>query len=125
LYCKDTPGYATALATKKRYLASHGYRARLIAILDHLGHCEGCVSTAPDAFSLMIVNPDNSLRIDGYDAANERNGAHAVTSGDLKKCYVIYVRHACACCQEKKFDQRSDYDAVLDLNTDMAVACAG
>jgi hypothetical protein len=124
LYCTDTHEYSVALAAKKQSLAAHGYTARMIAILDKLGHCVGCVSTAPDAFSLLTVTPEGKLTIDGWDADNERIGANQLASGQLKACYVIYVRHACACCQENSYSARSDYNPQLDLNTDMAIACS-
>jgi len=124
LYCTDTPGYSAALAAKKHSLAVHGYPDRMIAVLDKLGHCEGCVSTAPDGFSLFTVTTDGKLNIDGWDADNERIDANHLASGQLKACYVIYVRHACACCQEKSYSERRDYDPQLDLNTDMAIACS-
>jgi hypothetical protein len=125
LYCKDTSQYSAVLASKKRSLAASGYPGRMIAILDRVGHCEGCISTGPDGFSLFTATPDGKIRIDGWDADNERIGANQKKSGTLKSCFVIYVRHACPCCKDAKFDQRSDYDATLDLNTDMAIPCAG
>jgi hypothetical protein len=125
LYCLNTPGYSAALAAKKKALSNNGYPARMVAILDRVGHCEGCISTSPDAFSLMTESSDGSITIDGWDADNERIGAQQKAAGSLKACFVIYVRHACSCCQETPFGHRGDYNSELDLNTDMAIPCNG
>ncbi len=122
-YCKDTPAFTSALVAKKAALSKE-YPARLVSILDRVAHCEACISTGPDGFSLFRVGNDNLISIDGWDADNERIGATAVTSGDLKQCFVIYVRHAFSCCGDVTFGQRSDYNSQLDLNTDMAVPCS-
>jgi hypothetical protein len=112
------------LAAKKKSLADQHYPSRFPAILDRMGHCEGCVNTAPDGFSLLVQDLQGNIRIDAWDRDNERIDAHNVAAHQLQTCRVIYVRHACNCCQEKKYNQRPDYDATLDLNTDMSVACS-
>ena len=122
-YCTGTPEYKAALATKKKALLKE-YPARLVAILDRVGHCEHCVTSGPDGFSLLIKDTHGKLLIDHWDADNERIGAKDLASGKLTACRVIYARRACGCCQEKQPEERPDWDNALELNTEMSVPCA-
>jgi hypothetical protein len=129
LYCKEGNGYATALAEKKSALLKK-YPPRLVSIVDRVRKCEGCVKTSPDGFSIMRVAPNGNKSIDSWDKENEIIGAKEVASGTLKQCFVIYARRACSCvdeeaaCGAQEYAKRKDYDAGLDLNTDMAISCS-
>ena len=122
-YCTNTAEYSRALAAKKKALLAD-YPQRLVEILDRVGHCEACITSGPDGFSLLRKTSDGGLHIDSWNAENEKIGAMELAAGTLKACRVIYVREAFACCKEKAPKDRSDWDKDLELNTDMSVPCS-
>jgi hypothetical protein len=122
-FCKDTPAYKNALAAKKTAL-SKKYPARLVVILDKVSHCENCVTTGPDGFSLLRQDTAGNITVDSWTAENERIGAADLQSGKLKACHVIYVRKACGCCSEAASEARPDWNKSLELNTEMSVPCS-
>jgi hypothetical protein len=122
-FCLDTPGYRSALAQKKKSLLKE-YPARLVAILDRADHCEACITRAPDAFNLLIQDSAGDIRIDGWDADNERIGARDLTSGHIKACRVIWSREAFDCTLHSAANKRPDWNSTLSLSTDMSVPCS-
>src|SRR5437773_11782722 len=55
-YCLDDPEYLDALGAKKKTLVAAGYPPRLVALLDGGSPCVACVESAPDGFTVVIVN---------------------------------------------------------------------
>jgi len=122
-YCLDTPAYRTALSVKKATASSKSFPSRLVSIYDNIDHCELCIRTAPDGFSIMRVELNGSISIDEWDKSNEKLDAKAVSEGKLAECYVILSRHAIAGCNQTEYNQRDDYNKTLDLNKKMSVNC--
>jgi hypothetical protein len=123
LYCLDTPEYQATLAQKKAALTRQGYPARLVALVEKIDHCKGCIDTSPDGFSLFTVGLDGSILIKAWTSDDEGVAAKAVANGTSKSCYVIFSRRACAGCKQPKYMDRSDYDASLDLNKKATITC--
>jgi hypothetical protein len=122
-YCLDTPEFSAALAQKKNALLKD-YPASLVSILDKASHCEACIRQGPDGFTLIFKESDGSLSTQSWDADNERIGAQNVAKGKLTACRVVWLRKAFSCCKEKKAEDRSDWDASLELSGDMSVPCS-
>lgn len=123
-YCQDTPGYRVALSQKKRSLEAQPFSPRAIAIFDKVSRCEAAIRTAPDGFSVLIRERNESITTTAWGQERERNGADELKRRVIKDCRVILVRHAFACCGEPSATQRADYDRALDLNTSMAISCS-
>lgn len=122
-YCLDTPAFKAALAQKKKEL-SRDYPARLVAILDNASRCEACITRGPDGFTLLFEGNDGSLQTQKWDEDNERIGAKNVADGKLRVCRVVWLREAFACCNQKKAEDRPDWDPSLKLSRDMSVPCS-
>lgn len=85
-YCLDTKEYQKALADKKAAARQSNYPERLVAIYDRIDRCQLCIQNAPDGFSIMRIGMEGSIKIDSWDATNERIDAKAVKDGSLRAC---------------------------------------
>ena len=123
-FCIDSQGYKSSLASKKKRLIKD-YPARNIALLDELDRCQASIERSPDSFSILRLKKDNSIVVDEWTAENEKIGATEFNSGAISVCRVIVTRRAFQCCGSQPFDQRADYDKLLDLNKTATLACEG
>jgi hypothetical protein len=96
---------------------------RLVRLLDREGQCLVCVGNAsPDSFHILPVD-GKSLDPVSWDENNERIANTKLKNGELKSYYIYSARKACTCCGEPKPEERSDYDAELELNLNTAIKC--
>jgi hypothetical protein len=114
-----------AFSQKKASAKADGAPDRLIALYDTLDHCAASVTTSPDGFRILRKISGGDMSDDAWTPENERNDAKLVADGKLTACYVMLSRHAFACCERPRFDQRPDYDPQLDLNKNGALPCSG
>lgn len=121
-YCSDDPRVPDMLAQKKARLLQD-FPANFVALLDIGVQCVARIRTSPDAFSLMIVGTDGTILISTWDADNQRVANGQISSGAVKEYWIIHSRHAFSCAGEPDFQNRSDYDTTLDLNTSFALRC--
>jgi hypothetical protein len=124
LYCLNDPALPRVLAAKKAALRKDGYPDRLVALLDRQGQCQACITNAPDGFSIVLVFTKNQ-RIDviPWDQDAERIADEQLARGELKEYLLVNSRQVCSCCEQPKYNQRDDYDEVIDVNRRAAISC--
>lgn len=121
-FCTDTPDLNKVLAEKRQAL-SKNFPTRLVGLLDKVDRCRACIQRSPDGFSLFRQTPDGAITIDSWTEENEKIGAAALASGELRVCRVIITRRAFECCGSVAYHKRADYDKSLDLNTGATLIC--
>jgi len=122
-FCLNDPRYPPKLAAKKKELRDHGFSSDLIALMDLDGACVACIDRAPDGFTIKLVNPDGSWRTIPWTEQDDTLARKEVLNGTLKAFYKYNVSRAFSCCGQPKFDARPDWDASLELNLKVSIAC--
>lgn len=123
-FCKDDPRVPAAFAAKRQSLAGEGYPERLLKLFDKASRCVACAERAPDAFTILRVEPNGDNETGLWSAGDEQAAKAEVQAGILKSYHVFNVRRACSCCGEPEAMDRPDYDRAIDLNRDGALNCA-
>jgi len=125
-FCHNDPRYSKALAKKKGEMrkSQEHYPEELIALMDLDGECLARVERAPDVFTLKMVKPDASWSTIPWTKRDEDIAKQEVTNGQLREFYEFNVSKAFKCCDDRKFDERPDWDASLELNLRLTIKCA-
>jgi len=121
-YCLNDPRYAPALATKKAAMARQGFPPELIALMNKDGACLARVEQAPVTFFIRTVAPNEKLTFE-WSQRDEGIAKKDLLSGTIRAYYKFNVARAFACCQQPRYDARSDYDSDLDLNQSLVIEC--
>ena len=121
-FCLHDPRYQPKLDEKKRQMSNAGYPPELIALMDRDGACVARVERAPDIFSIKLVKDGESNTI-AWTAQDERIARNDLLAGRIRVYYKFNVSRAFSCCDEPRYDRRSDWDDTLQLNTGLAIAC--
>jgi hypothetical protein len=121
-YCQGDARYPGLLANKKASLSA-SYPPNLVALLDRDGACVARIRQAPDGFSLMTVGSDGNKVIISWDDDNERIARQHVMDGTARAYYKFNTARRFSCCNEPNYDVQPDWDATLELNTGIAIAC--
>jgi hypothetical protein len=119
LYCLGDPAFPAALAKKKADLRKK-YPKYLVDLLDREGKCLACVQNGPDGFSLKVVENDGASQTLGWSQDGADLAKRQLAEKKIRAYYEIHAARACACCGEKKAEERPDWDAELGLNRDLA-----
>ena len=122
-FCLNDSRYPPKLAAKKATMAKQGFPAELIALLDRDGACVAAVEQGPDGFSMKLVSKKGSSTI-AWTADDESIARNDLLHGKILAFYKFNTSRALACCGQKKYDQRSDWDASLELNLQLAIKCS-
>src|SRR5216683_5773833 len=123
-FCPNDPRYLTELSAKKKKMVKAGYPAELIALMDKDGACVARAERAPDGFSLKLVKPDGSSSTIAWTQDDETLARKELLNGTLKAYYKFNVSRAFGCCEEPRYDKRSDWDASLELNLKLVIVCS-
>jgi hypothetical protein len=123
-FCPIDPRYPAKLAAKKASMVKHGYPTDLIALMDRDGACVARVERAPDGFSLKLVKSDGSSSTIVWTQDDETLARKELLNGTLKAYYKFNVSRALSCCEEPRYDKRSDWDASLELNLKLVIVCS-
>ena len=121
-FCLRDPRYQPQLDEKKREMRKAGFPPELIALMDRDGACFARIERAPDGFSIKLV-ADGASRTIPWTADDERIARNDLIAGRLRAYYKFNVSRAFSCCDELRYDQRSDWDDALQLNTGLTIAC--
>jgi hypothetical protein len=121
-YLND-PRFPPKLAAKKARMAKQKFPSELIALLDRDGACVAAVDQGPDGFSMKLVSENGSSTI-AWSPDDERIARNDLLSGKIKAFYKFNTSRALACCHQPKFDQRSDWDPLLELNLQLTIKCS-
>jgi hypothetical protein len=123
-YCLNGPNYSNELKAKKAAMESHKYPSDLIALMDLDGACSARVDRAPVTFRIKLVNSDGSSSSIEWTEDDERIARKDLLNGKLKAYYKFNVSRAFKCCGEPSYDKRADWDATLEMNLKLAIACS-
>jgi hypothetical protein len=121
-YCLNDPRYGPALAAKKAAMERQRLPADLIALMDKDGACFARVEQAPVTFFIRTVAPNEKLTFE-WSQRDEEIARQDLLSGKIRGYYKFNVARAFACCQQPRYDARSDYDSDLDLNRSLVIEC--
>jgi|SRR5689334_15960202 len=122
-FCLNDLRYSGKLAAKKAKMAKQAFPAELISLLDRDGACVAAVDQGPDGFSMKLVSSAGSSTI-AWTEDDERIARNDILNGKIQAYYKFNSSRALACCGQPKFDQRSDWDASLQLNLKLAIKCS-
>jgi len=122
-FCLNDSRYPPKLAAKKATMAKQGFPAELIALLDRDGACVAAVDQGPDGFSMKLISKMGSSTI-AWTPDDERIARNDLAAGKILAFYKFNTSRALACCGQQKYDQRSDWDASLQLNLQLAIKCS-
>jgi hypothetical protein len=123
-FCLNGPNYSNELKARKAAMEKHKYPSDLIALMDLDGACIARVDRAPVTFRIKLVNSDGSSSTIEWTDDDERIARKDLLSGKLKSYYKFNVSRAFKCCGEPSYDKRADWDATLELNLKLAIACS-
>lgn len=121
-FCQDDARIGPLLTEKKAELGKE-YPQRLINLLDIGSQCVARVERSPDAFTMWIVNADNSKGTILWSQENEDKAKAKIAAGEVKRFWIFNARESFACCKEKKPEERPDWNEEDELNTDAAILC--
>lgn len=123
-FCKDTPEYRLALAAKKARLTGDGYPDKLVSLLDLDGRCVAAVERGPDGFSIQSIEKDGSSSKSEWSTDQESAIRRGVEDGTYLEYFKLNSSRAFQCHGDPAYGARDDWNARLDLNTDLAIRCA-
>jgi len=121
-FCLHDSRYQSLLDEKKRAMRRAGFPPELVTLMDRDGACVARVERAPDGFSIKLVK-DGETRTIAWTPEDERIARNDLMNGNLKAYYKFNVSRAFSCCDEPRYDQRSDWDDSLQLNTGLVITC--
>jgi hypothetical protein len=123
-FCLNDPMYSKKLSAKTDAMKTLKYPADLIALMELDGACIARVERAPVGFRLKLVNSEGSSSNIAWTEDDERIARKDLLNGKLKAYYKFNVSRAFKCCGEAAYDKRPDWDASLDLNLKLVIACS-
>ncbi len=122
--CLNDPRYPPKVAKKKADLRKAGFPDDLVALLDRDGKCVMAIDQSPDAFRLLLVEPNGNNSSISWTQQDEDLARKEILDGRLKEYYKNNVRKVFACCKEPKAEDRNDWDSSLSLSRNLSIRCA-
>ena len=121
-FCKDDPRIAELLAEKKARLAKD-FPAELIALLDRGSMCVARIKQSPDIFTIKEVKANGEWQTVPLDSDAFRISKERLTKGEISHFWLLHASRAFACDGDGPHDQRDDWIAAEEVNSDLAIRC--
>jgi hypothetical protein len=118
----DREGAAKERVKKKAELKTNGIPEEYVQLVDRLPDCVGCIKYAPDTVHIQIVENNGNWISFEWNPTSELIARNDLRKGTIKAFYIIHSARACNCCGQPEYDERSDWNTELDINTDLVIA---
>lgn len=121
-FCKDDPRIEELLAKKKARLAKD-FPAELVALLDRGSMCVARIKQSPDIFTIKEVKANGDWQTVQLDSDAFRISKERLTNGLISHFWLLQASRAFACDGDIPHDQRNDWIAAEEVNSDLAIRC--
>lgn len=121
-FCKDDPRIKELLAEKKARLAKD-FPAELVALLDRGSKCVARIQQSPDLFTIKEVKANGDFQTVPLNSDAFRISKERLTKGEISHFWLLHASRAFACDGDRPHDQRDDWIAAEEVNSDLAIRC--